>query len=242
MSEIAYQKIKELIITIKLPPGEQVEEGGLADRLSIGRTPIREALFRLAAENMVEVIRGRGFFVRDITLQGLSDLFEAMLILERAAASLAARRIQKIRLEKLKRINQELGHAWQQKKFLSVTYLNSKFHRTIYDAVGNILLFSYLNNLQNQSQRLAYICFSKALTNYDLQSHSELALRDHRQLIEALAKKDEAAAVKVTTDHVRLFQRRVHHFIMPSLEGLEFLSANDGQKLDLAAGEGLPAA
>jgi len=61
LSEVAYQKIKELIVTLKLGPMDQVDEEWLAKKLSIGRTPIREALFRLNAENLVEVVRGRGF-------------------------------------------------------------------------------------------------------------------------------------------------------------------------------------
>ena len=72
LSEIAYQKIKELIVTLKLAPRDQVDEEWVAKKLSIGRTPIREALFRLNAENLVEVIllhpfqqreySGRGFY------------------------------------------------------------------------------------------------------------------------------------------------------------------------------------
>lgn len=239
LSDLAYQKIKELIITIKLPPGEQIEEGALAEKLSIGRTPTREALFRLVADHMVEVIHGRGFFVRDITLHDLRDLFEAMMISEKSAAALAARRIQKAQLEKLRRINEELHIAWQEKNFLRVTYLNSQFHRTIYEAMDNALLFAFLNNLQNQSQRLAYICFSKEVTTYDLQSHSELAERDHRNLIEALAQGDETEAVKVMTEHVKLFHRRVHHFTLPALDGMDFVPPSHDPNLKLTAGERL---
>ncbi|UCG04768.1 MAG: GntR family transcriptional regulator, partial [Desulfobacterales bacterium] len=84
LREIAYRKMKELIVTLRLGPGDQVDEEWVAEAFSIGRTPIREALFRLNAENLVEVRHGRGFFVRDITLSSLRDLFETMLILERS--------------------------------------------------------------------------------------------------------------------------------------------------------------
>ena len=90
LSEIAYQGIKELVVTLKLSPGDQVDEEGIAQALSIGRTPIREALFRLNAENLVETVHGRGFFVPDISLSHLKDLFETMLIMERSAVALAA--------------------------------------------------------------------------------------------------------------------------------------------------------
>ncbi len=218
LSQIAYQKLKEFIVTLVLKPGEQVDEAGLAKMLTIGRTPIREALFRLDAENLIEVRHGRGFFVREITLGNLRDLFESMLILERSAVVLAARRIQPDRIEKLKGINNNLRLAWLENNYLQVTLLNSDFHRTIYMAAENSFLISYLDNLQNQSQRLAYMCFSKELSSYDMQSHAELAIQDHQSLIELFEQGNDIEAVKVISEHVKLFQRRVNHFISPSID------------------------
>ena len=221
LSEIAYQRIKEFIVTLKLGPGDQVDEDWIAKALSIGRTPIREALFRLNAENLVEMVHGRGFFVQDITLSNLKDLFETMLILERSAVALAARRIKKYQIEDLQRINSELRQAWLEKNFLQVTLLNSRYHRFIYKATDNLFLFSYLDNLQDQSQRLAYMCFSKDMTSYDMQSHAELSIKDHQALIEMLEKGNDVEAVNVISEHVKLFQRRVNHFILPSLDSMD---------------------
>ena len=98
-------------MTLKLGPRDQIDEEWVAKKLSIGRTPIREALFRLNAENLVEVVAGRGFFVRDITLSNLRDLFETMLILERSAVALAANRIGQDQIEELQRINIDLRRS-----------------------------------------------------------------------------------------------------------------------------------
>ena len=228
LNEMAYQKIKELIVTLKLGPRDQVDEEWLAKKLSIGRTPIREALFRLNAENLVEVVRGRGFFVRDITLHSIKDLFETMLILERSAVALAANRIKKDQIEDLQRINNDLRQAWLEKNFLQVTFLNSRFHRSIYKTTDNAFLFSYLDNLQNQCQRLAYMCFSKDLSSYDMQSHAELAIKDHQSLIELFKQGHDIEAVKVISEHVKLFQRRVNHFMLPSLDILEAATPLEG--------------
>jgi DNA-binding GntR family transcriptional regulator len=224
LNETAYQKIKEFIVTLRLAPGEQVDEERLAKILSIGRTPTREALFRLNAEKLVEVLPGRGFFVREITLSSLKDLFETMLILERSAVALAAKRIRPDRIENLQKLNNELRRAWQAKNFLRVTLLNSQFHRTIYKATDNTFLFSYLDNLQNQSQRLAYMCFSKDLSAYDLESHARLAINDHQSLIDMFRHGEDLAAVKVISEHVKLFQRRVNHFMLPSLDSLNHVA------------------
>ena len=221
LSDIAYQKIKELIVALKLGPMQQVDEEWLAKKLSIGRTPVREALFRLNAENLVEVVHGRGFFVRDITLHSIKDLFETMLILERSAVALAAKRIRPDQIDDLQRTNTVLKEAWHKKNYLRVTFLNSKFHGIIYKATDNSFLFSYLDNLQLQSQRLAYMCFKKELSSYDIASHAELAIKDHQALIDRFKKGSDVEAVGIITDHVKLFQRRVNHFILPSLDILD---------------------
>ena len=221
LNEVAYQKIKELIVTLKLGPRDQVDEEWLAKKLSIGRTPIREALFRLNAENLVETVRGRGFFVRDITLNSIKDLFETMLILERSAVALAAKRIRPDQIEDLQRINDDLGEAWDEKNYLRVTLLNSKFHSIIYQATDNSFLISYLGNLQLQSQRLAYMCFSKEMSSYDIKSHAELAIKDHQSLIDLFKQAADVEAVSVISEHVKLFQRRINHFILPSLDILD---------------------
>jgi len=224
LSEIAYQQIKDMIVNVKLRPGEQVDEVGLAGSLSIGRTPIREALFRLVAEELLQVRHGRGFFVRDVTLSDLKDLFEALLILERSAAALAARRITKEQIQILQGINADFKDAWGKKDYLQVTLQNSRFHRGIYEAAGNTFLNSYLNSLQNQSQRLAYLCFSKSESSVDLESHAEHSIRDHTRLIECFSAGDEAGAVKVVTEHIRLFQNRVNDFAIPAVVDLDLFA------------------
>jgi DNA-binding GntR family transcriptional regulator len=218
LNEIAYQKIKELIVTLKLSPKAQIDEEWVAETLSIGRTPIREALFRLNAEHLVEVIRGRGFFVKDINLKDVGSLFETLLILERSAVALAAKRIRKDQLTKLQKTNANLDQAWRKKEFLQVTLLNSRFHRIVYEATDNPFLITYLNNIQNQTQRLAFLCFSKEQQSYDMQTHAERAVHDHELLIEQLRLGGDIKAIALISEHVKLFQGRVFHFMLPTLE------------------------
>lgn len=215
LSEVAYQRIKDMIITVRLRPGDQIDESWLADELSIGRTPIRESLFRLAAEGLIQVHRGRGFLIRDVTLSDLKDLFEALLILERSAAALAARRIKTEQVTILRKINADFEKAWNKKDFLQVTLQNSRFHRAIYDAADNAFLKTYLDSLQNQSQRLAYLCFSRQEAAIDLESHAVHSIKDHERLIASLKKGDEAEAVHIVTGHIKLFRNRVNQFASP---------------------------
>ena len=82
-------------------------------------------------------------------------------------------------------------------------------------------MFFYLVNLQLQSQRLVYLCFSKALSSYDIESHAELAIKDHQSLIDLFKQDADIEAVRVISERVRLFQRRVNHFILPLLDILD---------------------
>lgn len=222
LSEQACREIRNLIISLKLKPGTQVNKDDLEHKLSIGRTPVREALLRLTTERLLTNVQGRNFFVRQISLEDTKALFEAVMILQRPAASLAARRIQPQDIERLSTINSELKSAMDQRDFLQITLLNSRFHRTIHEAVNNEFLTSSLHILDSQSQRLAYLCFSKETHGNDLTQHFTKVIADHTELIESLRKREEAAAVEVMTRHIHLFNSRVSEYIYPLVPNFEW--------------------
>src|SRR6202165_6116729 len=92
-SEEAYLRIRERIVSLDMPPGSVVNEGRLREELKIGRTPIREALQRLARENLVRSIPHRGTFVTDVNITDLARITEVRVVLEGHAARLAAERL-----------------------------------------------------------------------------------------------------------------------------------------------------
>ena len=98
----AYYAIRELIVTLELPPGAVVREPELTERLGIGRTPVREALRRLAQERLVEVFPRRGMFVTKVDVRDLARLCEVRVALEPEAARLAAERATQADLAELR--------------------------------------------------------------------------------------------------------------------------------------------
>ena len=92
-SEEAYLQIRERIVSLDMPPGSVVNESRLRAELNIGRTPNREALQRLARENLVRSIPHRGTFVTDINITDLARITEVRVVLESHAARLAAERL-----------------------------------------------------------------------------------------------------------------------------------------------------
>ena len=224
LSEQAYRLIKEQVIALELGPGAQVDEGLLAARLDIGRTPVREAILRLRAERILEAVPGRGYFVRSLGLEDVRSLFEALMINERAVVVLAARRIGPRSLERLRKTNQELQAAMAAGDYLAVTLLNNRFHRHIHRASENDFLCSALEHVQNQAQRLAYLCFSQEADPHDLDRHNEKVTAHHERLIQLLGQGDQETLLTVMTDHIQLFHDRVARYTSPSFRGLDLLA------------------
>ncbi|MDX2451070.1 GntR family transcriptional regulator [Desulfosarcina sp.] len=161
--------------------------------------------------------------MRDITLSDIKDLFETLLVLERAVVALAARRMTQAGIGRLERLNDQFRAAWGRQQYLEVTLVNSRFHREIYDTTGNEFMKSYLGSLQSQSQRLAYICFTRPAA-IDLDAHGDESIADHRELIDGLKKKDEAGAVELITKHIQRFRKRVADHMAPALLNLKIIA------------------
>jgi DNA-binding GntR family transcriptional regulator len=101
LADEAYARIRRRIVGCELAPGAQVTEGQLVETHGIGKTPVREALQRLAQEGLVQPIRRSGYRIVPITLRDVRDLFGLRLIVEPAAAELAVGRLDLARLREI---------------------------------------------------------------------------------------------------------------------------------------------
>lgn len=217
LSSQAYASLRNLIITLDLKPGAQINEADLENKLSIGRTPVREAILRLVNEGFLASLPGRGFFVRQVSLEDVRAFFEAFMILERAAAGLAAKRIKPDRIKLLGEVNADLERAMSERAFLQITLQNCRFHRTIHEATGNDFLISPLYNLESQYDRLAYLCFSEETDADDLKAHFAKVIEDHEALIQCMREGDAQRAVETVTRHLHLFLSRVSEYLRPNM-------------------------
>ena len=111
LSDKAYELIRHKIITLELPPLAPIDEQALMEDLQLGRTPIREALQRLAAEDLVLLAPRRGMFVADISITDLQKIFELRMVLEGFCARLAAERVTPEQLAKMEAAIQELAQV-----------------------------------------------------------------------------------------------------------------------------------
>ncbi|MGD9030288.1 MAG: GntR family transcriptional regulator [Anaerolineae bacterium] len=201
LSEKAYRLIKEKVITLELPPSSVIDEQMLMQQLHLGRTPIREALQRLDAEGLVNIVPRRGTFVNDISITDLQKIFELRTALEGFCARLAAQRITEDQIERMESVLQDLDEVPDGDP-RALMVIDKRFHRLLYAAADNEFLAETLNRLYDLSLRLWHL----VLNHLEDVRHS---IAQHRQLLDALRQGEEAKAEALVKEHIVEFQQNI---------------------------------
>lgn len=191
----AYQELKRLILERRLSPGEKINEGELAQALGISRTPIREALNRLAKEGLVDIIPQRGAFVVEFAAKDVEELFLIREKLEGLAAYLAAQRITDKDVQKLESYVQGFQEPFREKEIKRYAREDFKFHQTIVALSEAPRLINLVSTLHD------YIRIFR-LTTIGLSGRMRNSLEEHKCIIWALKKKDPAAAENAMREHI----------------------------------------
>ncbi len=208
-----YHRVKQMIITLELKPGQVIDEKTLEQQLGIGRTPIREALLTLKVEKFIEGNPNKPFYVREIGLKSVRDLFEVLIPVEKLATSLAGQRIRQDSIEELKALNQRIRQAIDQRQYWELTSHNRTFHRLIAHASDNEYIFSIHENLRNQAERLSYLAISAEVQDGPVQEHNERIHLHHETMVTLLEQRNAAQLEKLAEEHVRLFQARILKYL-----------------------------
>ncbi len=206
LSQQAYEEIKHKIVTLELAPGSVLDEAELQEELGLGRTPIREALKRLALENLVSIVPRRGMFVTDIGISDLQRLLEVRLELERLAARLAAQRGTPQHWQRMERLisDQAAFDLDDNDNFIS---MDDSFHEIIYDAADNRFLREALTVLLTLNERLWYHFLPEV-------GHLQLAQDDHKLIMESLKLGDRDQAAARMTKHIQRLQTRLQSIML----------------------------
>jgi DNA-binding GntR family transcriptional regulator len=202
LADKAYHEIRGLIVSLELAPGAVIDERELIERLEIGRTPVREALRRLAHERLVEVYPRRGMFVTGVDVRELARLSEVRELLEPEAARLAAERATDTDRKQLSRLLTELDAGGSE-----LMDLDERIHRAVYRAAHNDLLEATLE----QYYVLALRIWSMAL---DRAHELEEAVEAHRALLEAIQAGDGERAAETMRAHVQDFEQAMHRVLL----------------------------
>jgi DNA-binding GntR family transcriptional regulator len=205
LADKAYHAIRGLIVSLELAPGAVIEERELMERLGIGRTPVREALRRLAQERLVEVYPRRGMFVTGVDVRELARLSEVRVVLEPEAARLAAERATDADRAAIEELLDELAAGGRDDRELME--LDERIHGAVYRAAHNDLLETTLG----QYYVLALRIWSMAL---DRHHELEEAVDEHRVLLEAIRDGDGPRAAETMRAHVQDFEQAMHRVLL----------------------------
>jgi DNA-binding GntR family transcriptional regulator len=204
LTDQAYRELEEEITTLVIPPGALVSEALLSERFGVGRTPIREALQRLAREGLVVIRPRRGVMVSEIDVTAQLRLLEVRRELERVMVRGAARRASRPQLERFQEIAAAMDHAAKLADDLAFMRLDREFNLLLLDAAGNEFGAATLGMLNGLSRRFWYAYYKQAA---DLPRTAHL----HAAVARAIGDRDEARAVAASDeliDYMREFTRR----------------------------------
>jgi DNA-binding GntR family transcriptional regulator len=201
-AERAYHELRDRIVTLRLPPGTVLREDALMRELGIGRTPLREAVKRLALENLVAVQPRRGTFVSAVESADIVHITEVRAELEGYAAQLAALRMDgaaRVVAEQLLGEVEDLTRADDQDGLMR---FDQRIHRFTWEASGNPYLLETLERYFTLSLRVWYL----VLDRVPGLGHS---VHDQARLLEALLERDGGRARGIMREHVLDFQREI---------------------------------
>lgn len=204
LAEIAYNRIEDLIVTMELKPGSRVSEPFLVKRLEMGRTPIREALLRLAMDQVLVWQPRRGMLVRDIDLQTQLKVLETRRALEIALVSAAARRRTQAQVDKIRTIVAEFRRLRSNTDYIPLLRLDRDFIRLLIQCSRNPFLRSILP-LYTLSRRFWLACegYQSRFKPYEITDF-------HIEIGEAVAGGDEQEGARLAAaflDHIEGFTR-----------------------------------
>jgi DNA-binding GntR family transcriptional regulator len=202
LADQAYLAIRSLIITLDLAPTQVISERELMERLGIGRTPVREALRRLAQEQLVEVFPRRGMFVSGVDVRDLARISEVREALEPEAARLAAERATDANRDELRSLLDEIGGTGA-----NLIELDERVHRAVYRAAHNDLMAATLGQYYVLGLRIWMIALDRA--------HGlEEAVQAHRELLQAIVDGDGKRAAAVMRAHVQNFEEAMREVLV----------------------------
>ena len=206
LAERAYYAIREMIVSLQLRPGAVINERALVESLGIGRTPVREALRRLAQERLVEVYPRRGMFVTTVEIRDLSSLCEVRAALESQAAQLAAKRATDDDRARLHELIEELDRHEQLDQPALMAF-DERIHRAVYRATHNPFLEQTLEEYYVLALRIWHLALDQA-------SSLEAAVQSHRPLLTAIVDGDASAAGRFMRTHVDDFEQAMKRVLL----------------------------
>ncbi|OLP58945.1 hypothetical protein BJF93_23280 [Xaviernesmea oryzae] len=201
LGERVYEDLRTAIVLGELASGQVFNEADLIQRYGVSTSPLKEALTRLRQDGLVKVIPRRGYTVADLTLRDFHELMQMRLVIEGAAAELAAPRISDEHIAEMRRLSATVLIVAKPASYRPFMQANQSFHELIATIADNGRLLKATKQTFDEVQRLLFAGINE-------QDDKDLS-HDHDEIIAALARRNGGAARQAVIQHVKQSRDRV---------------------------------
>ncbi|MEZ4521353.1 MAG: GntR family transcriptional regulator [Thermomicrobiales bacterium] len=202
----AYGKLKELILTSDLAPGEMLDERHLMELLETGRTPLREAIQRLAHEGLVSIAPRKGSWVTDLSISDLQELISAREVVEPAVAASAAGRVTPEDIGTLRGLIDDVTETYRAGDLLASIQSDRAFHTRLALMSDNTYLARIVDDINTATLRYWHLSFKHAGDLTQTYDH-------HHRIIEQLERRDPEGVRQALLDHIDIFRSRMQQVL-----------------------------
>lgn len=190
-----YQKIRNLIVTGQLKPGDPINEVAIAEALGVSRTPVREAVKRISDEGLIRVLAQTGTYVAPISRTSLEEAYVIRRALEMESARLAAQRFTDAAMEALEDNIAAHRLAIARGRYASAIQLDDVFHRTIAETSGYPAIWRAVDISKAQMDRGRYLAIPKP-------GYGDQTIAQHEAILDALRRRAPASAAAAMEHHL----------------------------------------
>lgn len=190
-----FAALRDAIVSGEIEPGSRHSIYRLAEEHDVSRTPVRDAVLRLADAGLVRIERNRGLVVRDVTPDDIREVFELRLLLEVPAAREAARSLGESDADRLRQALEDLASAAVQEDVARFEQVDRSLHAIIDASLGNERLVAQVTELRESIQSRGAVTVHRSRGLQDV-------LAEHVPLVEAVLRRDPEAAASAMRDHL----------------------------------------
>ncbi|AGB74243.1 MULTISPECIES: GntR family transcriptional regulator [Rhizobium] len=207
--KVVYDILRDEILDLELPPGSPIDEVQLSERFGMSRTPIREALVRLAGEGLIDTLPNRSTMVSQIDFLNMHSYFDALVLMYRVTTQLAAKYHRPEDLEAVRALQAEFANAVEAQDALAMISTNAALHLAIAEAGRNPYFTSLFSRLLNEGRRLLRLYY---------QSYNDRLPRrfveEHDEIIAAIEARNTELAERLAREHAEQIVSQIQKLLM----------------------------
>lgn len=200
------ERMRDLIVEGHIKAAQRINETELCRSLGVSRTPVREAIKTLASEGLIELVRNKGAIVKQLGVDEIEDMLEAVRAIERYAAEVGVERASREEIDEIAAMHKLMQAYYKAKDRLPYYKLNQAIHAAIVALTHNDTLIATHEALQMRLRRMRYV-------GNELPSSWSGAMREHEAMIKALRKRDSASLREAVSVHLDNTRERVVAFL-----------------------------